>query len=144
MLCKTEEYHLNIEMLQLCLWLMPSYQLIKKCKCMYRTTNKLKIHSTGLPTFFFLNYDYVPTKVIWKTLVHSWYDTIMWIVRLEYKEKQLMSCTVTHLLFGPDLHWNIDARLETIRAMLNPTAKQNFIFMKSVKIIFSKRYNSSV
>ena len=29
MLCKTEEYHLNIEKLQLCLWIMPSYHLIK-------------------------------------------------------------------------------------------------------------------
>ena len=29
MLCKTEEYHLNIETLQLCLWIMPSYHLLK-------------------------------------------------------------------------------------------------------------------
>ena len=26
--CKMEEYHLNIETLQLCLWIMPSYHLL--------------------------------------------------------------------------------------------------------------------
>ena len=30
MLCKMEEYHPNIEKFQFCLWIMPSWHLLKK------------------------------------------------------------------------------------------------------------------
>ena len=50
MLCKTEEYHLNIETLQLCLWIMLSYHLFYGNVCKGQQIN-LRCTLQGVPTF---------------------------------------------------------------------------------------------